>query len=118
MNIISKEIIEETFMLPLYITGAVGMLIVLISGIMWITHINKTHNYTDRYSKNIVIIWFSTLILYMFLMISFSVFWKVPSDRYRYEMTFDTIESSKEAFDTYNFIEYKDGVYVFEDKQK
>ena len=84
MNIISKEVIYETFMLPLYIVGVVSLLVVAISGILWIRHVKYTDGYNDRFSRNVVKIWFSTLFIFMALMITFSALWEVPTDRYQY----------------------------------
>lgn len=117
MNIISKEVIYETFMLPLYIVGVVSLLVVAISGILWIRHIKYTNGYGDRFSRNVVTIWFSTLAVFMVLMVAFSALWEVPTDRYQYEMTFTDVESLEEAFETYEYVGYDNGVYTFKDRE-
>ena len=117
MTVISKEVIYETFMPPLYIVGIVSLLVVAISGILWIRHIKYTEAYGDKFSNNVVKIWFSTLAVFMVLTVSFSSLWKVPTDRYKYEMTFTDVNAMNEAFNTYEYVGYDNGVYTFEDRE-
>ena len=116
MTVISKEVIYETFMPPLYIVGAISMLILVISCILWVNHI-KHAGYDDRFGRNVVILWFSTLIIFVVLMITFNVCWKTPTDRYKYEMTFTDVNAMNEAFDTYEYVSYDNGVYTFKDRE-
>lgn len=117
MIIINQTPIEELNQLYLYIPGGLLICLVLILGVIAIWKAFKGKP-ALRFSNIYLTISGIGLVIFVTWGMFASIFLKTPCGRYRYEMTFDTTESVNEAFDTYNFIEYKDGVYIFEDKQK
>lgn len=115
MTIINQTPIEELNQLYLYVPGGLFICLILILGVIAACESfkGKTH-FFNIYLK---VLGVGFAIFFTWSMFA-CIFLKTPCGRYRYEMTFDTTESVDEAFNTYDFIEYKDGVYIFEDKTK
>ena len=113
-----KEVIMEPNPHVLILTAVIACSIVLISGVIWIHYIRKGDEYVSYVvGKWVSIIWVIVLIATVFMSCLLVNVIQVPSDRYRYTVKFDTIEDLEEALDTYTFIEYKDGYFIFEDKK-
>ena len=115
MNIINTTPIMEGNSLIAVITGVVAIAIMIVTGIMWIVHIKRGHTGIDEFSTAIVITWM-ILIIVVVIMACVSALCKVESGRYTYECTFNSINDFTEALDNYNFIGYKDGLFIMEDK--
>lgn len=115
MNIINKTPIMEGNSLIAVITGVIAISMMIVTAVMWIVHMKRGHTGIDEFSTGIVITWM-ILIIVVVIMACVSALCKIESGRYTYECTFNSINDFTEALDNYNFIEYRDGLFIMEDK--
>ena len=114
INIISKEAITAPESWPVILTGSI-VILGLIGTLIYL-FISKN---TDR-----TIILVDTLgglgvLALIAVGILSSIFFQVPTGRYKYEATIDkenmTVAEYEEFRDAYNHSHHKDGIYYFED---
>lgn len=116
VNIISKEAI--TAIAP-EISNAIAilgfsMIAFLLGCLLYETHRNKIVNRK-------VIVWISAVVSTIIVIggLIGSIFFRVPTGRYKYEATIDkenmTITEYEEFMDAYAHSHHKDGIYYFED---
>ena len=114
INIISKEAITTCIGWPVYVVGALAIAGVI--GTLW--YFINTKNY-DKAVKGFVIFGAGGLVVMVFTMAICSIFFKVPTGRYKYEATIDkeqmTVAEYEEFMNAYSHSYCKDGIYYFED---
>ena len=116
VNIISKEAITMMAPWASNIIGILGfsMIFFLIGCIIYNNHSSKEPNCKIQ-------IWISVVVLSIIVIggLIGSIFFRVPTGRYKYEATIDeenmTVAEYNEFMKAYNHSYCKDGIYHFED---
>ena len=113
MNIITKEIITKSSDLPETIVClvAIGIMIVLM------VHLYIKRN-TDFVIKAMTWVFCIAMPLMLIGMLLGNTVFATPTDRYQYAATLNETFSAAELHKNYTNVEYKDGVWYFEDKEK
>lgn len=115
MTIINQTPILGLNILWLLIPAAIFILIIFILCALSIwtpkkwskIHIQQLYVITSGIGLILFLVWFGIA----------NAFLQVPiDDKYTYEVTFDNIETLNEWFDSKTFVNYNDGIYIFEDR--
>lgn len=119
VNIISQETITEGLKWPPVIFAFIGLLFCFAAFGYLIFHKYIKGDYLDRVAK-LLMHAMACIVLMMLTMGICSIFFPVETGRYKYSGTLDddmTIVEFKEFQETYTNIEYKDGIWYWEDKE-
>lgn len=112
VEIITKEVIKKSNDLIVWIFGVILISIVLATLIYFLKTLNEI--VVIRILKFLGII--GPLLLIVIIVLSSTVF-TLPTDKYKYTARIDESVSLVEFYDSYTNIEYKDGIWYFEDKE-
>lgn len=120
VNIISKEAIKATSPEFQNVIGIFGFLMIgfLIGCLIYNTKLKAVEQERTLIG---VVLWVgcSGLALLLILSLIGSIFFKVPTGRYKYKATIDkeqmTVAEYEEFMEAYNHSQCKNGIYYFED---
>ena len=114
INIISKEAITTGVAWPVVLVGSI-IIIALIGSLVDLA-ISKKAERTIKFSSTVGTI---GIVVMLITQIITSIFFKVPTGRYRYEATIDreqmTVAEYEEFMNAYSHSKCKNGIYYFED---
>ena len=114
INIISKEAITTGVAWPVVLVGS--LVVAALIGSLIDLAISKNAERTIKISSTVGMI---GIVVLLATQIITSIFFKVPTGRYRYEATIDreqmTVAEYDEFMRAYNHSHCKDGIYYFED---
>lgn len=116
INIISQEPITEPLQWPITLVGALAI-VAIFAVLIWATATKRMGE--DRTGVLLGIVGTVGMSLLLIAMFICSVFFQVPTGRYRYEATIDkdkiTVSEYEQFIEEYNPT-IKDGIYYWEDK--
>lgn len=113
MDIITKEIITEPNKSIATIVALIAIGIMI--AIMVCLYIRKN---VDFAVKAMAWVFFIALPLILVGVLLGSTIFRTTTDRYKYTATLDETVSAVELYENYTNIEYRDGIWYFEDKEK